>query len=227
MFSKSQNSAMLVTSGDWAMGGFRALVARGRVWIGDPWEVGGAPALRPDDATIAAAGIRRDIDPGQGLRWHRFAQSPGKGRRGVSPGPDLPRHRKESTMRTILAFLLTTLASAVAAATPDWAPIGENTNGNRIFVDKASVKASGGVTSVTFRTELKTPMDTPTGAVTSMRSQMRVNCKDLTAAGLEVVLFEDEAKDLAYARNKAAKIEYLKEPAGSSADLVVKYVCKK
>ena len=130
-------------------------------------------------------------------------------------------------MRTILAFLLATITGAVTAATPEWVSIGENANGNKIFVDKASVKAGGAISTVTFRTELKTPMDTPTGAVTSMRSQMRVNCKDRTAAGVEVVLFEDEAKNRAYARNKAAKIEYLKEPAGSSADLVVKYVCKK
>jgi hypothetical protein len=130
-------------------------------------------------------------------------------------------------MRTILAFVLATVAGAATAAAPEWVAIGENANGNRIFVDKASVKASGGVTSVTFRTELKTPMDTPTGAVTSMRSQMRVNCKDLTAAGVEVVLFEDEAKNRAYARNKASTIEYLKEPAGGSADLVVRHVCRK
>ena len=65
------------------------------------------------------------------------------------------------------------------------------------------------------------------GGITSMRSQMRVNCKEMTAAGVEVILFEDEAKNRAFARNKAAKIEYLKEPAGSSADLVIRFVCGK
>lgn len=130
-------------------------------------------------------------------------------------------------MRTWLAFALAGIAGSALAAAPDWQPIGENVNGNRIFVDKASVKASGGITSVTFRTELKTPIDTPKGGITSMRSQMRVNCKDMTAAGVEVILFEDEAKDRAFARNKAEKIEYLKEPAGSSADMVARHVCKK
>jgi hypothetical protein len=130
-------------------------------------------------------------------------------------------------MRTTLAIILAWLVGGVAAAAPDWQPIGENANGNRIFVDRASLKTSGGITSVTFRTELKTPIDTPKGGITSMRSQMRINCKDGTAAGIEVVLFEDEAKNQAFARNKAAKIEYLTEPAGSSADLVVKHVCKK
>ncbi len=130
-------------------------------------------------------------------------------------------------MRTIIALVLAGLAGSLAAATPDWQLIGENANGNRIFVDQAGIKTSGGITSVTFRTELKTPIDTPKGGITSMRSQMRVNCRDLTAAGVEVILFEDEAKNQAFARNKAARIEYLKEPAGSSADLVVKHVCKK
>jgi hypothetical protein len=56
---------------------------------------------------------------------------------------------------------------------------------------------------------------------------MRVRCKDMMAAGIEVILFENEAKNQAFARNKATKVEYLKEPEGSSADVVIKYVCKK
>ena len=130
-------------------------------------------------------------------------------------------------MRIGAAIALAAMASASLAAAPDWQPLGENANGNNIYVDKASVKATGGSTAVTFRTELKMPVDTLQGGITSMRSQMRVRCKDMTAAGVEVILFEDEAKNQAFARNKATKIEYLKEPAGSSADLVIKYVCKK
>ena len=122
-------------------------------------------------------------------------------------------------------ILALTLAGVAFAAGPEWQPLGENANGNRIFVDKASVKAAAGITSVTFRTELRTPLDTPGGGITSMRSQMKVNCKDRTAAGVEVVLFENEAKNQAFARNRAATIEYLKEPPGSSAEMVVKYVC--
>jgi len=130
-------------------------------------------------------------------------------------------------MRIAAAIALTAMAGATLAAAPDWQPVGENANGNRIYVDRASIKAAGGTTTVTFRTELKTPIDTLQGGITSMRSQMRVRCKDMTAAGIEVILFENEAKNQAFARNKAAKIEYLKEPAGSSADLVIKSVCTK
>lgn len=129
-------------------------------------------------------------------------------------------------MRTLLLIALAAIAGAAIAA-PDWQPLGENANGNRIFVDKGSVKAGAGYTAVTFRTELKSPLDTPGGGITSMRSRMRVNCKDLTAAGIEVVLFENEAKDRAFSRIKARKIEYLKEPAGSSSDLVIRHVCRK
>lgn len=126
-----------------------------------------------------------------------------------------------------LAIVVAGIAGAVTAAAPDWQPIGENANGNRIYIDKASVKAAGGITTVTFRTELKVPIDTLQGGITSMRSLMRVRCKDMTAAGVEVVLFENEATNQWFARNKAPRIEYLKEPEGSSADLVVKQVCRK
>lgn len=128
-------------------------------------------------------------------------------------------------MRNILAVALTAVAASAVAA--DWQPIGENANGNRVYIDRASVKTVGGIMAVTFRTELKVPLDMPTGAVTSLRSQMKVDCRTGTAAGVEVVLFQDEAKDRAFARNKASKIEYLKEPAGSAADLVVRHVCGK
>ena len=130
-------------------------------------------------------------------------------------------------MRIGTAMALAALAGGALAAAPDWQPMGENANGNKIYVVKASIKATGGTTAVTFRTELKSPIDTLQGGITSMRSQMRVRCKDMTAAGVEVILFENEAKNQAFARNKAAKIEYLKEPEGSSADLVIKHVCKK
>ncbi len=130
-------------------------------------------------------------------------------------------------MRNWLILALVGLAAGAIAAPAEWQPIGENANGNRIYVDKGSVKTSGGITSVTFRTELRTPLDTPKGGITSMRSQMKVNCKEMTAAGVEVILFEDEAKNQTFARNRAAKIEYLKEPEGSSADMVVRFVCKK
>jgi hypothetical protein len=130
-------------------------------------------------------------------------------------------------MRALLPLLFAGVAATAAAAQPEWQPIGENANGNKIYIDKASIKTAGATTTVTFRTELKTPIDTLKGGITSMRSQMRVRCKDMTAAGVEVILFENEAKNQAFARNKATKIEYVKEPDGSSADMVVKHVCKK
>lgn len=129
-------------------------------------------------------------------------------------------------MRTAVALVVAGFA-ATALAAPTWQAIGENANGNKIFVDTASVKSASGITTVGYRTEMKASLDTPGGGITSMRSTMQVNCKDMTAAGVEVVLYEDEAKGKIFSRNKAQKIEFLKEPAGSSADMVVKHVCKK
>ncbi len=130
-------------------------------------------------------------------------------------------------MRGWLMVALAGVVGGAMAASPEWQSLGENANGNRIYVDRSSVKTSAGITAVTFRTELRTPLDTPKGGITSMRSQMKVNCKEMTVAGVEVVLFENEAKNQAFARNRAAKIEYLKEPEGSSADMVAKFVCRK
>lgn len=130
-------------------------------------------------------------------------------------------------MRGVAGIVLWGFAACAAAAAPDWQAVGENANGNKVSYDKASVKRSGDIATVTYRTEMKNALDTPGGAITSMRSQMRVDCKNMTAAGIEVVLYEDEAKGKVFSRNKASKTEYLKEPAGGSADLVMKKVCAK
>lgn len=129
-------------------------------------------------------------------------------------------------MRIATPLILAAFA-ATASAAPSWQALGENANGNKVFVDTASIKSAKGITTVVYRTQMKAALDTPGGGITSMRSTMHVNCKDMTAAGVEVVLFEDEAKNRIFSRNKAQKIEYLKEPAGGSADIVVKHVCKK
>lgn len=126
----------------------------------------------------------------------------------------------------IAAPLIIAGVAAAAAAAPAWQALGENANGNKVFVDTASVKTVKGITTVAYRTVMKSALDTPGGGITSMRSTMQVNCKHRTAAGLEVVLYEDEAKGRIFAHNKAQKIEYLTEPAGSSADLVVRHVCR-
>lgn len=118
-------------------------------------------------------------------------------------------------------------ATGALAAAPNWQPIGESVNGNRTFIDQANLKTANGITTVTFRADIRNPLETPNGAIRSMRATMRVDCRNMTSAGVEVTLFEDEAKNQVFSIGKAPKIEYGKEPAGSSADLVVKHLCRK
>ena len=40
-------------------------------------------------------------------------------------------------MRIVLAIAVAGMAGGVLAAVPDWQPLGENANGNKIYVDKA------------------------------------------------------------------------------------------
>ena len=126
-----------------------------------------------------------------------------------------------------LGLTIAAVAGMALAAAPNWQPVGESVNGNKTFIDQANLKSAGGISTVTFRANMKNPLDTPNGAITSMRATMRVDCKRMMSAGIEVVLFEDEAKNQVFSRGKAPKIEYVKEPQGSSADLVVKHLCKK
>jgi hypothetical protein len=129
-------------------------------------------------------------------------------------------------MRALPLVALALLAGTALAAAPKWELVGESVNGDKVFVDRANLKTVGGVTTVTFRSEIKSPLDTPSGAITSMRATMKVSCKDMTSAGVEVVLFEDEAKNKVFSRGKAPKDDWVKEPEGSGASLVVRHLCK-
>ena len=128
-----------------------------------------------------------------------------------------------------IAFLVAFLVAsgAAVAAKPDWKAVGETVNGNRVYLDVANRRSSGGVQLVTYRTVLKDPLETAGGAVTTLKSKMRVKCADETAAGIEVTLYEDEAKNKVFARNRASEVVYRKEPPGSAADLVIRAVCRK
>jgi len=66
-------------------------------------------------------------------------------------------------MRTAAALLLAGLA-ATALAAPSWLAIGENANGNKVYVDTASVKSAKGVTTVVYRTEMKARSTPPAAA---------------------------------------------------------------
>jgi hypothetical protein len=124
-------------------------------------------------------------------------------------------------MRALLFVALAVVATGSFAAKPDWQPSARPT-ATRCF-DVASERRGSG----------RSPIEPRSGrwdlgrAITTMKSRVRVRCADGTAAGLEVTLYEDEASNKVFARNRASAVEYLKEPAGSSADLVVKAVCRK
>ncbi len=128
-------------------------------------------------------------------------------------------------MRIAFFVALLALAGAAGAAKPEWKAVGETVNGNRVYVDVANKRSSGGILLVTYRTVLKDPLETAGGAVTTLKSKMRVRCADGTAAGVEVTLYEDEANNKVFARNRASEVVYRKEPPGSSADLVTRTLC--
>lgn len=129
-------------------------------------------------------------------------------------------------MRLAFFVALLAVAGAAAAAKPDWRAVGETVNGNRVYFDAANKRSSGGVLLVTYRTVLKDPLENAGGAITTLKSKMRVKCAEGTAAGIEVTLYEDEANNKVFARNRASEVAYRKEPPGSSADLVVRAVCR-
>jgi hypothetical protein len=113
--------------------------------------------------------------------------------------------------------------SALALLAADWREAGVTSQGNRVFV--SDVKGKGDMRSAWIRIAYKEPLKTPDGMVKSSRAKVRVNCKDMTAAAEETIMYADEAINHVASRKKLANEPFAKEPGGSFGDVAVKAIC--
>jgi hypothetical protein len=113
------------------------------------------------------------------------------------------------------------LALPLVAA--DWKEAGVTSQGNRVYV--SDVKGKGDMRSAWLRIEYKSPMKSANGMVKSSRAKLRVNCKDMTTAAEETIMYKDEAMNQIASQKKLNNEPFAKEPAGGVGDLAVKAIC--
>jgi hypothetical protein len=133
-----------------------------------------------------------------------------------------------SGSRTELLALV--VAATLTAATPtlaaDWALAGETKSGNRVFVDRASLRPlDPDIRRADFRVVYREPFKATSGAITSMVATAQFNCRNRTTAGEALALYRDEARNDALSRTRPKSVVFDREPEGSHGAIALDFVC--
>lgn len=124
--------------------------------------------------------------------------------------------------RLWMSFAAAALAVPAFAA-DDWKEVGVTSQGNRVYV--SDVRGGGDMRSAWIRIAYKEPLKTADGVIRSSRAKVRVNCKDMTAAAQETIMYRDEAINQVASQKKLSREPFAKEPAGSFGDVAVRAIC--
>jgi len=119
------------------------------------------------------------------------------------------------------------LLPAPAAAQGGWRQIGTTSAGNTVFVNRASVKTSKGITTATVRVRLAKPGTTPRGPITSTKSVVMLDCAKQTYAVKENTVYHDEKANRIYDHRVIGIPGYGPPIKGGMPDIALANLCKK
>jgi hypothetical protein len=108
-----------------------------------------------------------------------------------------------------------------------WQHIGATSVGNKIFVNRASVKRKGDIVDATVRVQLAKPGSTPRGPITSTRSMMMFDCVKRSYAVKENFVYHDEKANKVYQHKVVGIPGYGPPIKGSMPDITLTHLCKK
>jgi hypothetical protein len=119
------------------------------------------------------------------------------------------------------------LLPARASAQAGWQHIGTTSVGNKIFLNRKSVKRSGDIVNATVRVQLAKPGTTPRGPITSTRSMMMFDCAKRSYAVKENFVYHDEKANKVYDHKVVGIPGYGPPIKGSMPDITLAHLCKR
>jgi hypothetical protein len=96
----------------------------------------------------------------------------------------------------LLALVLGALPSAARAQR--WTEIGTTNDGNKVYVNRATIVRADSIVTATVRVVYTTPKATPKGPINGSRAIAMFNCLRRTVAVKETIIWHDEAKGTIY-----------------------------
>ena len=116
---------------------------------------------------------------------------------------------------------------ARAHAQRGWQHIGTTSVGNKIFVNRASVKRSGDIVNATVRVQLAKPGNTPRGPIASTRTLAMFDCARRAYAVKENFVYHDEKANKVYDHKVIGIPGYGPPIKGSMPDITLAHLCRK
>lgn len=125
---------------------------------------------------------------------------------------------------TAVILLLTPVAAHAQAR---WTEIGKTSSGNRVFVDRKSVRAQKELRDATVRVVFTTPVESRGGPLYTSRTKAIFNCATRRMAVKENT-FYGNAKETKVVEHKVNKIPgFGWVPEGSLGTVALDYLCRK
>ena len=116
---------------------------------------------------------------------------------------------------------------AHASAQAGWQHIGTTSVGNKVYLNRASVKRKGDIVNATVRVQLAKPGATPRGPITSTRTLAMFDCAKRTYAVKENFVYHDEKAKKVYDHKVIGIPGYGPPIKGAMPDIALAHLCKK
>ncbi len=126
-----------------------------------------------------------------------------------------------------LAVVLALLAMVPArAAAQRWTEIGTTSDGNKVYVNRATIVRKDSIVTATVRVVYTTPKDTPKGPITGSRAIAMFNCPRKTVAVKENIIWHDEAKGTIYLKRAPAIPGFGPVFNSNFSGVALRYLCE-
>jgi hypothetical protein len=124
-----------------------------------------------------------------------------------------------------LAILLAIAVLPAAARAQRWKEIGTTNDGNKVYVDPASIVKTDSIVSATVRVVYSTPKDTPKGTINGSRAKAMFNCVRKTVAVRETIIWHDERKGTIYEKRVPRQPGYGPVFNSNFSGVALRYLC--
>lgn len=131
--------------------------------------------------------------------------------------------------RRMLGFVLLPVVLAAmpsAARAQRWTEIGTTSDGNKVYVNRATIVRKDSIVTATVRVVYTTPKSTPKGPITGSRAIAMFNCLRKSVAVKENIIWHDEAKGTIYLKRAPAIPGFGPVFNSNFSGVALRYLCE-
>jgi|JI9StandDraft_2_1071091.scaffolds.fasta_scaffold61076_2 hypothetical protein len=132
-------------------------------------------------------------------------------------------------MRNLLRTLALVWSLALVSTRAEaqrWREIGTTSDGNKVYVNPATIVRTDSVVSATVRVVYATPKATPKGPITGSRAVAMFRCRERQVAVKETIIWHDEAKGTVFEKRTPRVPGYGPVFNSNFSGVALRYLCE-